>query len=147
MANQERLHYPHVVNPHYTPQVLSPTGYRSFADFYPFYLGEHRHTVNRRLHLLGKYTRYKTLTDNDDMHLACTSARTGTGIALTLLLYYYATSRVFLMPLAFLPGYALAWAGHFLFEKNRPATFKHPFYSLLGDLRLFYEVASGLRAP
>jgi hypothetical protein len=43
-------------------------------------------------------------------------------------------------------GYGFAWAGHFFFEKNRPATFKYPLFSLLGDFRLFFEVATGKRA-
>jgi hypothetical protein len=47
--------------------------------------------------------------------------------------------------LAFLPvvGYGFAWAGHFIFEKNRPATFKHPFYSLAGDFRMFWDILTG----
>jgi hypothetical protein len=49
------------------------------------------------------------------------------------------------MLLLFLPvlGYGFAWAGHFVFEKNRPATFKHPYYSLLGDFRMFWDILAG----
>jgi hypothetical protein len=40
-------------------------------------------------------------------------------------------------------GYGFAWVGHFVFEKNRPATFKYPFYSLLGDFKMFWEILTG----
>jgi hypothetical protein len=40
-------------------------------------------------------------------------------------------------------GYGPAWIGHFFYEKNRPATFSHPFYSLMGDFRMFADVISG----
>jgi hypothetical protein len=37
-------------------------------------------------------------------------------------------------------GYGFAWVGHFVFEKNRPATFKQPIFSLMGDFVMWYEV-------
>jgi hypothetical protein len=40
-------------------------------------------------------------------------------------------------------GYGFAWVGHFVFEKNRPATFKYPFYSFLGDFKMFWEILTG----
>jgi hypothetical protein len=47
------------------------------------------------------------------------------------------------MPVA---GYSFAWVGHFFFEKNRPATFQHPFYSLLGDFVMYRDMVLG-RVP
>ena len=44
---------------------------------------------------------------------------------------------------ALLCGYAFAWVGHFFFEKNRPATFKHPFYSFAGDWVMFKDILAG----
>ena len=44
---------------------------------------------------------------------------------------------------ALLSGYAFAWIGHFFFEKNRPATFKHPFYSFAGDWVMYKDILFG----
>ncbi len=76
--------------------------FRSFREFYPYYLGEHRHPVCRRLHLLGS-----TLV-----------------LAVVLVAILTADWRWLL--LAPVVGYGFAWIGHFVFEKNRPATFRHP---------------------
>jgi hypothetical protein len=93
--------------------------FRTFADFYPFYLSEHSHPVCRRLHFVGTV-----------LVLACLVAAAITGAAWWLLA----------APLA---GYGFAWIGHFFFEHNRPATFSHPWYSLAGDLVLFRDMLSG----
>ena len=102
------------------PQDDSPR-FTRFADFYPFYLGEHRHPVCRRLHFVGS-----TLV------LGCLVELALTGSPLWILG-------------ALLCGYGFAWVGHFFFEKNRPATFKYPLWSLMGDFRLFFETVSGKR--
>lgn len=95
--------------------------YRSFAEFYPFYLGEHANRTSRRLHVLG------------------------TAGAIILLVTAFWGRDWRLGALAPLCGYGFAWVGHFFFEKNRPATFSHPLWSLMGDFRLFFEVVSGRR--
>lgn len=95
--------------------------YRSFAEFYPFYLGEHAHPVSRRLHVVG----------------------TAGTIALLVAALWGRDWRLgALVPVC---GYAFAWAGHFFFEKNRPATFTYPLWSLMGDFRMFFEIVSGRR--
>lgn len=93
--------------------------FKSFSDFYPYYLQEHSNMMCRKLHFVGT-----------------------AGVIALLLLFFFTGD---LMVLAALPvvGYGFAWIGHFLFEKNKPATFKHPYYSLLGDFRLFWEILSG----
>jgi hypothetical protein len=48
-----------------------------------------------------------------------------------------------LAPAALIQGYAFAWVGHYFFEHNRPATFKHPWLSLMGDWRLWWEILTG----
>ncbi|HYL02281.1 MAG TPA: DUF962 domain-containing protein [Steroidobacteraceae bacterium] len=90
-----------------------------FRDFYPFYLGEHRHHISRRLHV------------------------TGTLLALILAVAALGARRWTLFAAVPLAGYSFAWVGHFFFEHNAPATFRHPLYSLRGDLRMLYEVLTG----
>lgn len=93
--------------------------YKSFAEFYPFYLSEHADITCRRLHFIGS-----TLV------LTC--------------LAYAITSQNW-MALWALPllGYGFAWVGHFFFEKNRPATFTYPFYSFLGDWVMYKDILAG----
>ncbi len=93
--------------------------YASFKDFYPYYLGEHQNRTCRRLHFVGS--------------------------ALVLLLFLVALLRGQAALLWLLPviGYGFAWVGHFFFEKNRPATFKHPLYSLMGDWVMFWQMLRG----
>lgn len=93
-----------------------PQRYTSFREFYPFYLGEHRNPVSRRLHVIG------TLT------------------MLLIVAVAIATREWRLLLLAAVVGYGCAWFGHFVFEKNRPATFRHPLYSLRGDFTMLRDV-------
>lgn len=95
------------------------SGYNSFAEFYPFYLAEHSNRSCRRLHFVGS-----TLV------LA----------VIALALISGQLRWLWLVPVA---GYGFAWIGHFVFEKNRPATFKHPLYSLLGDWVMYAQMWRG----
>lgn len=95
--------------------------FRTFADFYPFYLGEHTNSVSRRLHFIG------------------------TSIAFVLLVTALVTQLWWLLAAALVQGYAFAWVGHFFFEHNKPATFKYPRLSFMGDWRLWWEIVSGKR--
>ena len=94
-------------------------GFRSFAEFYPFYLSEHRHPVSRVLHYCGTWG-----------SILCLGAGLATGEW-----WWFAASA--------LSGYSFAWLGHFRFERNRPATFRYPFYSLAGDFRMWWELNLG----
>ena len=94
--------------------------YASFRDFYPFYLSEHRNRTCRRLHFVGS---------------ALILVLIGTVIASVLSPWW-----LFAIPVI---GYGFAWFGHFAFEKNRPATFKYPFYSLIGDWVMFKDILVG----
>ncbi len=96
--------------------------FRTFAEFYPFYLGEHTHPVSRRLHFVGA------------------------SIALVLLVAALASRNGWLLVAALAQGYAFAWAGHYFFEHNRPATFRYPLYSFMGDWRMWWEIVTGRRA-
>lgn len=94
--------------------------YQSFKAFYPFYIHEHQNAVCRRLHIIG------------------------TGLSIVML-----AAAVLVNPWFFagapLMGYFFAWVGHFFFEKNKPATFTYPLWSLMGDFRLFFETVTGRR--
>ncbi len=105
-----------------TPQNDTGRGFQSFSEFYPFYLGEHENRTSRRLHFCG------TL-------LVIALTVTAVVLRLPLLLV--------LLPLT---GYGFAWVGHYVFEKKRLATFKHLFYSLLGDFVMFKDILIG-RVP
>lgn len=100
------------------PAVLEKK-YQSFAEFYPVYLSEHSNRVCRELHFAGS-----------TLALACLAA---------LLL----TENLWWLPAALLCGYGFAWIGHFGFEKNQPATFRHPFYSFLGDWVMYWQMLNG----
>ena len=90
--------------------------YQSFNEFYPFYLSQHQHPVCRQLHFIGS--------------------------ALILLVLAYTLYNQQFMWLLSLPiiGYGFAWIGHFVFEKNRPATFTYPLWSLMGDWKMFWQI-------
>ncbi len=90
--------------------------YASFREFYPFYLSEHAHHICRRLHFAG------------------------TLLVLLVVVVAIATADARWLWLAPIVGYGFAWAGHFFFEKNRPATFAHPLYSLAGDWVMFWDI-------
>jgi hypothetical protein len=91
----------------------------SFDSFYPFYLSEHRDPTCRKLHFLGTFLVFFSL-----IYLVGTRS----------------WSLAWIVPVL---GYGFAWAGHAFFEKNRPATFQYPLYSLMGDFRMFYEILTG----
>lgn len=93
--------------------------FNSFQDFYPYYLAEHANRTSRRLHVIG------TLG------------------ALLQLASAFALREPILVLTALLTGYGFAWVGHFVFEKNRPATFRYPLYSLRGDFTMAFEVLRG----
>lgn len=93
--------------------------FNSFADFYPYYLKEHGNSTCRRLHFIG------------------------TTLVIGLLAYVLGKGALGLLIAVPIAGYGFAWVGHFFFEKNRPATFQHPFYSLLGDFVMYRDMILG----
>ena len=95
------------------------SGFASFREFYPFYLGEHSNRHCRRLHFAGS---------------------TLVLVVIALAVFTGRWAWLWLAPVA---GYGFAWVGHFAFEKNRPATFRHPLYSLMGDWVMYWDVLRG----
>ncbi|MDZ3993281.1 DUF962 domain-containing protein [Pseudomonas sp. Teo4] len=99
--------------------MTSTAQFRSFAEFYPYYLGEHSNPTCRRLHFVG------------------------TSLVIALLAYTIGSGKWLLLLAVPVAGYGFAWVGHFFFERNRPATFSHPFYSLIGDFVMFRDILLG----
>ncbi len=92
---------------------------RSYAEFWPFYLSQHSHPANRALHIIG------------------------TAAGAVLLAAGLATLDWRLIVASAVAGYAFAWAGHAFIERNRPATFTYPVWSLVSDLRMFGLALAG----
>ncbi|KAG9032309.1 hypothetical protein FRB95_001630 [Tulasnella sp. JGI-2019a] len=141
MMRTRRSHQ--IANPTYSPVPYSPLGYRSFREFYPFYLGEHSNSTCRRLHFVGtsisvacQLRLVLSFLPSLLLHLNQDEL---SGKLVSLRLVGGRNARIKLAILGTLQAYAWAWVGHFIFEGNRPATFKHPFYSLWGDLTLWKE--------
>lgn len=95
------------------------SAYASFREFYPFYLAEHSNRICRRLHFIGS------------------------ALVLATLVLAFLTLDARWMLLAPVFGYGFAWAGHLIFERNRPATFRAPLYSLAADWVMFFDVLRG----
>ena len=99
--------------------AVDPKAFTSFAEFYPFYLGEHSNRTCRRLHFLGS-----------TLALVCLG-----------MLVFTAQPQYLLYGL--LSGYGCAWIGHYVFEKNKPASFKRPLYSFMGDWVMYKDIWAG----
>lgn len=93
--------------------------YQSFADFYPFYLSEHSRRGTRRLHFIGS------------------------SLALACLVLLVLTGDPWWLAAGFVAGYGFAWFSHLVVEKNRPATFRQPLYSFMGDWKMFWQILTG----
>ena len=96
-----------------------PKVFKSFSEFYPFYLTEHNNRTCRRLHFVG------------------------TSLSLICLVVLIVSGKPQYLLYALLCGYGFAWVGHFGFEKNRPASFKRPLYSSMGDWAMYRDVWMG----
>ena len=93
--------------------------FTSFREFYPYYLGEHADRRCRRLHFVGS------------------------SLVIGCVLMLLRTGNFWWLGAALLCGYGFAWIGHFAFEHNKPATFRHPFYSFAGDWVMYKDILTG----
>ncbi|SNR60156.1 DUF962 domain-containing protein [Lutibacter flavus] len=92
---------------------------KSYNEFYKFYLKQHSNKTCRLLHVIG----------------------TTFVFALAITALYHNNPKLWiLVPIA---GYGFAWVGHFFFEKNKPATFKYPLWSLKSDFKMYFDILSG----
>jgi len=98
---------------------MSDTKFTSFKKFYPYYLSEHKLKINKILHIIGSLL----------------------GLIFLIIVLYFKNYKY--IPLSFLFGYIFAWIGHFVFEKNKPATFKYPIYSFMGDWVMLKDILTG----
>jgi hypothetical protein len=95
------------------------SSFTSFEEFWPFYVREHKSKLNRWLHFVG------------------------TSGAIACAVTAGVTRKRWMLGLAPVVGYGFAWIGHFAVEKNRPATFSHPLWSLKGDARMWWMTLRG----
>lgn len=102
-----------------TPTTTTPGPFHSLKEFYPYYLSEHSNSICRRLHF------------------------TGTSLVLAILFYALSTGKYKALLALGPAGYGFAWVGHFFFEKNKPATFKYPLYSLVSDFIMYKDMWMG----
>ena len=93
--------------------------FKSFSEFYPYYLSEHGDPINRRLHFFGSLL---------------------TIIVVLFVIFTQTWIALILVPIL---GYGFAWIGHYFVEKNKPATFTYPLYSLMGDWVMFKDILTG----
>lgn len=91
----------------------NPTRFRTFREFWPFYVSEHGKPGTRLLHAAGST------------------------VGLAFVTAAVIRARPIYVLYALLAGYGFAWLGHFVIEKNRPATFRYPLWSFLGDWKMY----------
>jgi len=101
---------------------MTPSRITPFPRFYEYYLGEHRNPTCRLLHFIGSW------------------------LVIAVVLAAIVARRPLLLLAAPIVGYGFAWAGHFFFERNRPATFRQPWYSLAGDWVLWWQITTRRRS-
>lgn len=95
---------------------------KTYSEFYRYYLTEHQDKTSRIFHFTGTF--------------------------LVFVLLFVAIFNGWGWEWIFLPlvGYGFAWVGHAFFEKNKPATFKYPLWSLISDFKLFFEILFGSKS-
>ena len=99
--------------------TLAQHEFKSFDEFWSHYMGEHSRAGTRWLHTVG------------------------TVISVALIIWLAATGRWLWLPVALVPGYGLSWIGHFFVERNTPATFGHPVWSMISDFKMVALMLTG----
>lgn len=91
----------------------------NYTEFWDFYVSEHSKPLTRELHFVG------------------------TSLGMVLLAWFIWSGRWYYFPLFLVVGYAFAWFAHFVIERNRPATFKYPFWSFISDFKMMWYMITG----
>ena len=99
--------------------VIMASKFQTLREFYPYYLTEHQDNTSRSLHYIG------------------------TSLFLIIMGYAVVTATWWLIPASIVSAYAFAWVGHFFFERNKPATFTYPFFSLASDFIMLFHFITG----
>lgn len=98
---------------------MSEKRIETYAEFWDFYVAEHKQPATRLLHFIG------------------------TSLGLVLLFWFLKNGTYRYIPLCFVVGYAFAWFSHFVIEKNKPATFKYPLWSFVSDYKMMFYMLTG----
>jgi hypothetical protein len=96
-----------------------PSTPQNYKEFWDFYVSEHSLPLTRVLHFVG------------------------TTLGFTLLVWSIAAGRWYFFPIFFVVGYAFAWFAHFVVEKNKPASFRYPFWSFVSDFQMMWYMTTG----
>ncbi len=94
----------------------NPTNYTEFWDFY---VAEHSLPLTRLLHFIG------------------------TTLGISIALFFIVRGQWYFFPVFFVVGYGFAWFAHFVIEKNKPASFRYPFWSFISDFKMMAYMATG----
>jgi hypothetical protein len=92
---------------------------QNYTEFWDFYVSEHSLPATRLLHFIG------------------------TSLGISLLIFFVYRGQWYFFPAFFIVGYAFAWFAHFVVEKNRPASFRFPFWSFISDFRMMWYMITG----
>ena len=92
---------------------------KNYAEFWDFYVQEHSKPLTRVLHFIG------------------------TSLGIILLVFFVARGQWYFFPVFFVVGYGFAWFAHFVVEKNKPASFRYPFWSFISDFKMMWYMATG----
>ena len=98
---------------------MSEKRIETYAEFWDFYVREHSEPLTRLLHFAG------------------------TSLSLVLLVWSIKNETYRFLPLCLVIGYGFAWFSHFVVEKNKPATFKYPFWSFISDYKMMFYMLTG----
>lgn len=93
--------------------------FANLDEFYPYYLSQHANRLCRRMHFIGSSS------------------------ALASVVQFADSGNPWWLLFALVSGYGCAWIGHYLFEKNKPATFGHPFFSFVSDWKMYWQMLTG----